>query len=226
MKHALLLAIVAVGFGATAHRPLHAAHRAPAERVTSLFDGKTVKGWVKPDGQPVTAWQVVDGLLYKPRRGGTILSADDYGDGELRFEWKIAEGGNSGLKYRVKKFGDEWLGCEYQLLDDERHGNAKNPKTSCGALYALFAPNEEKHLKPAGEFNEGRVVTHGTHLEHWLNGKKIVAVDTNSSEWKERVAASKFSEAKGFGENPRGKIMLQDHGSEIWFRNITFRPAE
>ncbi|MFZ5830974.1 MAG: family 16 glycoside hydrolase [Planctomycetota bacterium] len=189
----------------------------------SLFDGKTLDGWVTLNGEPVTTgWVVEDGAIVRKSRGGHIVSLREYGDFDLRFEWKIAAGGNSGLKYRVAKYGKQFLGCEYQMLDDtdSRIKNAANPKTTSGALYSLYAPNDEKQLHPVGEYNEARIVVQGSRIEHWLNGKKILEVDTESDDWRERVAQSKFNDKPGFGQNRMGRIMLTDHGHAASFRNF------
>ncbi|MBC8355580.1 MAG: DUF1080 domain-containing protein [Planctomycetes bacterium] len=192
-----------------------------------LFDGRTLDNWTTIAGQPVTTgWEVVDGVIHLNKeqgRAGHIISKHEYGDFELTFDWKIAEGGNSGLKYRVRKYGNKTLGCEYQIYDDEKASNLP-PRGSTGSLYALYEPNESKQLNPAGEFNSTRIVVCGNWIEHWLNGKRILTAIVGSPEWDERVAASKFSNEIEFGENRYGKIMLTDHGSEVWYRNIQLRP--
>ena len=136
------------------------------------------------------------------------------------------QGGNSGLKYRTFPVPKKGLyGCEYQILDDDNHPNGKKDTTRCEALYDLYAPDEaQKVVKPVGEYNASRVVAQGTRLEHWLNGKKILDVDTASDEWKARIAKSKFKSFKEFAAEKPGPILLQDHGNEIWFRNIVIRP--
>jgi len=185
----------------------------------SLFDGKTLKGWQSGKGAPVSkGWIVVDGCIHRESRGGDILSAEEYEDFELELEWKVAPKSNSGIKYRFKG----GLGPEYQVLDDEQHGNGKNPKTSAAAMYAMFACNDRKELKPLGEFNQARIVARGTKLEHWLNGKKVLEADTSSPAWASAKAASKFKGKKGYGEGA-GRILLQDHGDKVWYRNIRIR---
>ena len=195
---------------------------------TPLFDGKTLSGWVTPDGQPASAgWEVTDGVLHLVGKGsGMILTDQEYRDFDLRFEWKITEGGNSGIKYRVKRYGGAILGIEYQLLDDLKHSEGKIDKGSTGSLYALYAPvSEENQLpaRPPGEFNESRIVVRGHRITHWLNGTKLVSVHVGNANWHARVAESKFKDREGFGENRSGLIMLQEHGSEVWFRNITIK---
>ena len=192
-----------------------------------LFDGKTLDNWTTVSGEPVTTgWEVVDGVIHLNKdqgRAGHILSKHEYGDFELTFDWKIAAGGNSGLKYRVRNYGNKTLGCEYQIYDDESAGNLP-PRGSTGSLYAIYEPNENKQLNPAGEFNSTRILVRGNLIEHWLNGKLIVTAIVGSDEWHERVAASKFDKEEDFGENRFGKIMLTDHGSEVWYRDLQLTP--
>jgi mono/diheme cytochrome c family protein len=189
-----------------------------------LFDGKTLNGWTMLDGKPVTeGWVVRDGLLCRESRGGHLLSQQEFGDFDLEFEWKIAERGNSGIKYRLKQFGKQWLGCEYQLYDDR---GKPGTVSSTGAIYALYAPPEDKPAKPVGEFNISRIVVRGPDVEHWLNGRKIIEAEIGSEDWKRRIAKSKFNQYPGFAETSKSKLMLQDHGSKIWFRKITLRPLD
>ena len=202
---------------------------ARAEESIKLFDGKSLNGWTTISGKPVTrGWGAEDGMLVRQRRGGSIFTADEYGDFDLSFEWKIARRGNSGVKYRVAFYKKGvhghpgWLGCEYQIYDDA--SRRPEPKFSTGAIYELVEPSAEKKLRPIGEFNQSRIVVQGTRIEHWLNGRKIVEADTSTSDWNERVAASKFGVVDGFFKNSKGRIELQDHGHKVWFRNIVLRP--
>ncbi len=194
------------------------------------FDGKSLAGWVMADGKPVThGWEVVDGVIHLKKEGkrtGYIVTTDEFGDFTLSFDWKIAPGGNSGLKYRVRSYGNKVLGCEYQIYDD---AGAKKPiaaKNSSGSLYDLYEPNESKQLNPAGEWNSAKIVVRGNHFEHWLNGKLIVSANVGDAEWEKRVAASKFNDQPEFSRQPRGKLMLTDHGSEVWYRNFVFEPVK
>jgi hypothetical protein len=197
------------------------------EAAVSPFDGKSLAGWTTLDGKPVTqGWEVVDGTIHlrkDGKRAGHIVTAQEFGDFSLSFQWKIAVRGNSGIKYKVRSYGGKILGCEYQVYDD---GGAKkvNSKGSAGALYDLYEPNSAKQLKPAGEYNDAKIVVRGDRIEHWLNGKLIVAATVGDDEWQRRIAESKFSDAKDFGRNARGKLMLTDHGSEVWYRNFIFEP--
>lgn len=212
-----LLAVSAIAVGA--------ANVGHAEDITSqLFDGHTLHGWTNLDGGPIgEGWEVVDGTIHLKtlqQRSGAILSEREFGDMDLSFEWKIPADGNSGLKYRVRKYGDRTLGCEYQIYDDTSKREAISPRQSAGALYGLFEPAPGKPLKPVGEFNLARIVIRGNDVQHWLNGKLIVAATIGSDEWKKRIADSKFNEYEGFALNHRGKIMLTDHGSQVWYRNF------
>jgi hypothetical protein len=196
-----------------------------------LFNGTSLDGWVTSGGEPVTrGWVVEDGMLVRASRGGSIFTAKEYGDFDLRFDWKIARRGNSGVKYRVSFFekgvygNPGWLGCEYQLFDDV--GRPTGPEHSTGAIYALVPPSADKKLRPVGEFNESRIVVRGSRIEHWLNGTKIAEADTSSQDWHERIAASKFNDVAGFAQNTKGRVELQDHGSKVWFRKIVLRPLD
>jgi hypothetical protein len=198
------------------------------EEPAALFNGRSLDGWTTLDGCPVTqGWEVVDGMIHLRKvypRAGHIITSREYGDFKLAFEWKIAPGGNSGLKYRVRDYGDRILGCEYQIIDDQGYREYLPPTGRTGALYDLYEPNVEKRLKPAGEFNSSRIVVQGDKIEHWLNGRLIVSATVGDDEWDRRVAASKFSDAQDFARNRTGRIMLTDHGSEVWYRNIQFVP--
>jgi glutathione peroxidase-family protein len=193
-----------------------------------LFDGKSTAGWRSFRGKafPEKGWAIEDGALRKVAGagGGDIVTEDEYADFDFRFEWKVAPGANSGVMYRVSEEG-EWpwrFGPEYQILDDAKHQDGKDPKTSAAGCYALY-PGEGKVLKPVGEWNEGRVVILDGKVEHWLNGVRVVAYDLNSEEWKAKVAGSKFKDMAGFGSKPKGRLALQDHGDDVWYRNLRVR---
>ena len=200
------------------------------DELPPLFDGKSLDNWMTQDGKQITSgWEVVDGMIHLDRakkRSGHIVTRDEYGDFDLSFEWKIAERGNSGLKYRVRQYGKKTLGLEYQILDDPKFKNGTpSSKGSTGSIYALYEPNEKKTLKPMGEFNSSRIVVHGNYIEHWLNGELIASAKVGDDEWDQRVAGSKFSDAEGFSRNRFGRIMLTDHGAEVWYRNFKLKPA-
>ena len=153
--------------------------------------------------------------------GGDIATVKEYGNFELKFEWKVEAGSNSGIMYRVS-LGDRapyFSGPEYQVLDDAKHRDGKNPTTSAGSLYALYAPEGKKLLK-VGEWNTGKIILSGSKVQHFVNGKKVVDVDMSTDAWKEKVAKSKFAKWTKFGKNSSGHIVLQDHGDKVWYRNI------
>jgi hypothetical protein len=218
MKHSLLLFLV------LSTLPLSAR----ADETISLFDGKSLAGWTdKKGGEPSKGWVVEDGALFRKEGGGDIYTKDEYGDFELSLEWKVAPKANSGIKYRMHRYANgSVLGPEYQVLDDKGHSNGKDPKTSAGSAYDLLAPSDDKELKSVGEWNSTKIVARGTKIEHWLNGKMILAFDTAGPEYTKAVAKSKFKDLDKFAQNPKGRIMLQDHGDQAWFRKITLKKLD
>jgi hypothetical protein len=199
----------------------------PSPRV-ALFDGKSLDGWVNDKGGEVAkGWQAVDGTLAldaRQGRGGNILSAQEYDDFVLEFEWMISAGGNSGIKYKVTKFGNRTLGCEYQIIDDEKHRDGTVDKKSTGSLYDVYAPAKSKVLRPVGEFNQSKIVVRGKQIEHWLNGQLLLTASVGSADWYAKKDASKFNDVVGFGENGPGRIMLTDHNSRVSYRNLFLTP--
>ncbi len=192
-----------------------------------LFDGKTTTGWRGWNKDTIpSGWQAVDGTLTRVSEGGgDIITVDKYDNFELALDWKIAPGGNSGIFFHVTEEGDEmyWSAPEYQVLDDSAHADGLKPETSAGANYALNAPTMEM-ARPIGEWNEARILVNGPHVEHWLNGMKIVEYELWSDDWKARVAASKFAAWPIYGMAKTGYIGLQEHGSAVAYRNIRIRP--
>lgn len=190
-----------------------------------LFDGKTLNGWHTYKQQQVPeGWKAQDGALVRVASGGDIVTNDEFGDFELVLEWKISDGGNSGIFYRAVDGQKEiWhMAPEYQILDNTKHADGKSALTSAGSCYALYAPVRDV-TKPVGQWNETRIVAKGKHVEHWLNGTKLLEYEIGSSDWSARVAASKFKAYPHFAEQPRGRIGLQDHGNLVWYRNIRIR---
>jgi hypothetical protein len=194
-----------------------------------LFDGQATDAWrgYKRADFPAKGWAVEGGTL-KTIVGGDradLVTRKKYRDFELELEWRVAPGGNSGVFYRVsEEFQEVWhTGPEVQVLDDDRHRDGKNPKTSAGSLYALLAP-AGKVLKPVGEFNRMRIIARGRHVEHWLNGKKVVEYELGSESLKGLILESKFKDLPRFAQEPEGHIALQHHGEEVWYRNIRVRP--
>ena len=193
-----------------------------------LFDGKTTTGWrgYKQQGMPA-GWQVVDDALVRTASGGDIITTEQYDSFELALEWKISAGGNSGVMYRVSEEGEAsyHTGPEVQVLDNHRHRDGKNPLTSAGSCFGLYAPSKDV-TKPVGSWNQMRLVVKGNHVEHWLNGDKIVEYELHSPDWNTRVEGSKFNEWPTFGRIPRGHIALQEHGNRVEYRNIKIRPLK
>jgi hypothetical protein len=169
-------------------------------------------------------WQVVDGALTRVGQAGDLITREVFGDFELELEWMVAEGGNSGIMYRVTEEAAETYqtGPEMQVLDDARHPDGGSRLTSAGAVYGLY-PAPAGVVKPAGEWNAVRIVVHGSQVEHWLNGIEVAAYQLGSTDWVARVAASKFREWPGYGRAAAGHIALQDHGDRVAYRNIRIR---
>jgi Domain of Unknown Function (DUF1080) len=232
MTTSLTLPLCAIGLAviaaaADAPRPGGAAPAAqPGGGWKMLFDGKTTKGWhnYKQTG-PVQGWEVVDGALVRQSKGGDLVSDEEFGDFELSLEWKLPAGGNSGIFYRAPEDAAViWHhAIEYQLLDNAAHNDGKNQKRSTGAAYDMYEPVRDV-TKPIGEWNETRIIARGNHVEHWLNGTKLLEFEIGSPSWNERFAASKFKPYPEFGKTPKGKISLQEHGNVVSFRNIRIRP--
>ncbi|HEX2219934.1 MAG TPA: DUF1080 domain-containing protein [Gemmatimonadales bacterium] len=173
-------------------------------------------------------WQVVDGALTRVAKAGDIVTREQFQDFELTLEWKVAPGGNSGVFYRVIEAPElKWpwqSGPEAQVLDDAGHRDGARPETSAGACYGLY-PVPRGVARPAGEWNEMQIVVQGSHVEHWLNGRRVVAYELGSAEWEERVGRSKFADLPSYGRATRGHIALQDHGDWVAYRNIRIRDA-
>lgn len=201
-----------------------------------LFNGTSTEQWVsaKSDQFPKAGWAIDNKILVVNQgkgeskavvRGGDIITKKMFAQFDLEFEFKLAPGANTGLKYFVKKYPDgSILGCEYQLIDDAGNkdiANDTNDKRRTAGLYELFAP-VSRQLKPIGEWNKGRVRVEGTRVMHWLNGVKVVEYTISSPEFMRAKAESKFKDVKDFGTAP-GHILLQDHGDEAAFRNIRIR---
>ncbi len=175
-----------------------------------------------------SAWHMVGDTLTKSQSAGDIITREPYADFELELDWKLSSGGNAGIFYRATEEYDHiyWSGPEYQLLDDAGHPDGKNRLTAAGASYAIY-PSAEGVVKPAGEWNSTRIVVRGSHVEHWLNGKKQVDFELGSPDWKERVAKSKFTEWKDYGRARSGYIGIQgDHDGALSLRNIRIRPLD
>jgi len=187
-----------------------------------LFDGKSLEHFRNFKRDDVSdGWQAVDGTLARVGKAGDIMTRDKYGDFELRLDWKISKGGNSGIIYLVSEDGGAtWhSGPEMQILDDKGKVVTKH---SAGSNYALHAPPPHTAW-PAGMWNSVRLIKRGDHVEHWQNGVKVVEYELGSNAWNKLVEGSKFRKYKLYGKADKGHIALQDHGNAVWFRNIRIR---
>ncbi len=221
-----------------------------AEKATGwrlLWDGKTTTGWrsAKADAFPAKGWIMKDGVLtvlanagQESVAGGDIITRDRYSNFELRLEFKMTPRANSGIKYFVQPNLDpitgtgakaavgSAIGLEYQILDDSLHPDAKlgrNGNRTLSSLYDLMAASSDKKPNPVGEWNSARLIVRGNHVEHWLNGKKVLEYDRGAPAFRDAVANSKYKNIPNFGEWPDGHILLQEHGDEVSFRNIKIR---
>ena len=222
---ALLLSLAGspVSAAAQEHNTLTAAEREAGWRL--LFDGQSLDGWRRYDGEPMTGgWVVDDGALAHARGGRSIITDDVFEDFELSLEWKVEPGGNSGIFYRAAPGEEEIFHSapEMQVLDDAAHADGRSPLTSAGSNYGLngVAPGV---VHPAQEWNQSRIVVQGNRVEHWLNGVKVVEYELGSADWRKKVATSKFAQWPAYGQAPRGHVGLQDHGDRVWFRNLKLR---
>jgi hypothetical protein len=225
-----LLSLAATGLAAQAPasqtpppNTLSAAERAAGWRL--LFDGRSTAGWrgYKKATLP-SGWRVVGGTLSRMSGGGDIVTTQQFRNFELTLEWNVAQGGNSGIFYRASEDEDGiyWTAPEMQVLDDAHHPDGESRLTSAGANYGLdSAP--PGIVKPAGEWNQARLVVNGNHVEHWLNGVKVVEYELGSPAWEAKVKASKFAPHVHYGRNAEGYIGLQDHGDWVAFRTIKIR---
>jgi hypothetical protein len=191
----------------------------------TLFDGKTTAGWrgfrqpAMPEG-----WQAIDGALTRVSRATDIVTVDEFGDFELTLEWAIPANGNTGVFYRVTE-DDEVMwhtAPEYQIIDNAYTKGPLKPTQLAGANYDLHPPAKDA-TRPIGSWNLTRIVVRGAHVEHWLNGEKIVEYELWSPDWERRVRASKFKDYPQYARATRGHVGLQDHGDRIAFRNIKIR---
>lgn len=207
---------------------------------TLLFDGTSLKGWrgYKQKDAGTTRWKVEDGMLTidpadgKDTRGALdIISADTYDRFELAWEWRVSEGGNSGVKYFILEDQPSAIGHEYQIIDDERHADAKiGPHRQTAAFYDVLAAQLPRPIKPAGEWNTSRVrvapsriVPGGTRVYHYLNNVRVLEYELDSPDLRAAVAKSKFKDIARFGKLQKGHILLQDHGDRVWYRNVKIK---
>jgi hypothetical protein len=236
--------------------PAAAASGAPANTLSEaeraagwrlLWDGKSTAGWRSAKGEafPQQGWEIKDGALTvqasgggESAAGGDIVTRERFSQFDLMLDFKITAGANSGIKYfcqpnldpitgtGAKAATGSAIGLEFQILDDERHPDAKAGRAgnrTIGSLYDLMTAAPTKHASPIGEWNTARVTVVGNQVEHWLNGQKVVSYERGSAAFREAVAQSKYKNIPGFGEWADGHILLQDHGNQVSFRNIKLR---
>jgi hypothetical protein len=222
---------------AAAANMLTAEERADGWRL--LWDGRTTRGWRSAKGTafPQHGWEIKDGVLSveetggaESRAGGDIVTEASFAAFELKADFRLTPGANSGIKYYVdtqlNKGEGSAIGLEYQLLDDARHPDAKlgrDGDRTLASLYDLIPAARDKKVNPIGEWNEARIVSDGRHVEHWLNGAKVLEYERGSVEFRGLVAMSKYKVWPAFGELPRGPVLLQDHGNRVSFRNVKIR---
>lgn len=205
-----ITAVILAGVNAYTGNPNTLTKAEKKQGFTSLFDGKSFKGW-KHNGN----WKVEDNVLTREGKGGSIVytAAKVPDDFELRFEWKVAPGSNSGIYYRPTQY-------EYQILDNGKHRDGGNPRTSAASLYFCMAPSHDATKKP-GEWNTGRIVCHGTLIQHWLNGEKVIDFDYTDKQfaWNVDLLRKRGGDLTKRGAN----LSLQDHGDPVWYRNLRWR---
>ncbi len=203
-----------------------------------LFDGRTMNGWrgAYMDSLPAQGWKVQDGMLIvqafgggESAAGGDIVTREEYSNFDVRVDFKVTVNANSGIKYFViehqPRTPGSAKGLEYQILDDSTHPDAKlgiNGNRALASLYDLI-PATNKHVNPVGEWNTARIVVLGKHVEHWLNGEKVLEYELGSKEFLEHKEESKFKDLPWFGALERGHILLQEHGSVVYYRNLKIK---
>jgi hypothetical protein len=193
-----------------------------------LFNGRSFEGWrvYRKSTPPDRGWKVEDGILKKlaNETGGDLITEAKFDNFDLSWEWRIAPGGNNGVKYLVTEDRPSAPGHEYQMIDDARHPDGRRgPRWQTASFYDVLPPAANKLLRPVGEWNSSRVRLQGNHVEHWLNGMKVLEYELGSETLKKAIEGSKFKNAPGFGTHIRGHILLTDHHDECWFRSLKIR---
>ena len=209
-----------------------------------LFDGKTTQGWKGAFAEtfPASGWAIENGLLMvesfngaESANGGDIVTLKEYANFELSVDFKITEGANSGIKYfvavqqPVPASPRSAFGLEFQILDDEKHPDAKLGKSgnrTISSLYDLIPAINSKPSKSIGEWNTAKIISNGNHVEHWLNGVMVVAYERGSDAFKALIAESKYKDIPSFGLNEKGRILLQDHGNRVYYKNIKIKETK
>jgi len=206
-----------------------------------LWDGKTTNGWrgAKLEEFPESGWEIKDGILSvlasggaESTAGGDIVTTEQFGDFELKVDFKLTPGANSGIKYyvdtKLNKGAGSSIGLEYQILDDALHPDAKlgnhDGSRTVSSLYDLIQADVNKPIHPIGEWNTAHIISKNNHVEHWLNGTKVLEYERKSDDYRKLVSESKYAKWPNFGELDQGEILLQDHGDLVAFKNVKIRP--
>ncbi|MEE2636201.1 MAG: ThuA domain-containing protein [Acidobacteriota bacterium] len=217
-----------IGAGATASTESRENTLTTEERANGwelLFDGHSLAAWRGyKRNEPPDGWQAVDGTVARVGPGGDLITVEQFADFELLFDWKVEEGGNSGVMFRVAEGdGPPWhTGPEFQILHNAGHRDGEAAITSAGSNYAVHPPVRDV-TRPVGDWNRSRLVVQGTHVEHWMNDVMLLEYELEDSEWKERMLASKFADIPRYGRESTGHIAIQDHGDPVAFRNLKIR---
>ncbi len=216
---------------------LHDSTPSTGTNPSKLFNGESLEGWhTYGKDKPGSAWNIDSNAIhlqsssskgYQTEGGGDLITDDEYGDFDLKLDWKISKNGNSGVLFYVQEdtsqYKETWnTGMEMQVLDNNGHPDAKIIKHRAGDLYDLITSTPES-VKPAGEWNSVEVKSLGGKLDFYLNGEHTLSTTLWDDNWNTMVAGSKFKDMKGFGTFKKGHIALQDHGNEVWFRNISIQ---
>ena len=231
-KLSLMLMVVIASLAFTASKTQKSATSKKGSWI-SLFDGTSLKGWHGYNKTGVVKnWEIEDGALVclgaaKDASGGDIVTDKKFANFELKWEWKVNKGSNSGVMYHVVE-GSKWhspyeTGPEYQIIDDIGFPEKLEEWQQAGADYAMHTANKLKTLKPVGEWNTSSIIFNKGHVEHWLNGKKIVAFEAWSADWNKKRSTGKWKDYPDYGKAKSGQIALQDHGDKAFYRHIMIR---
>lgn len=202
----------------------------------TLFDGETLDGWKRYGADEIgNLWKVEDGMIVcqatgggeATSDGGSLITVEQFDNFEFELEWMVSEAGNSGVMYHVVE-SDEYshafsTGPEYQLLDDIGYPDELKPSQYTASNYDMYAASEDKPVKPAGEWNTSKIIYNNGHVEHWLNGVKVVEFEEGSEDWQARYEKSKWKDYEGWCKYKKGSIALQDHGNYTAFKNIRIK---
>ena len=222
----LALALVSSGVSA-ADNTLTAAEKRDGWQL--LFNGKSLDGWRgyrKKVGEPISGWEVKDGTLHclPKAKGDQPITVKKFKDFEFSWDWKIMPNGNNGVKYFVTEARQKSPGHEYQMIDDAGHPDGKKgPNRQTASFYEVLPPAADKPMRPPGEWNTSKIVVRGMQVEHWLNGRKVLAYELGSEAVKAGIAKSKFKNDAGFGDKIDGHLLLTYHNDDCWYRNLKIR---